>query len=431
MKILGLLSIIAMVAIGYCAYNLIVVNPADAVADVPGTRTKTSSTEGCKGPFGLDSQKISPEALEYMIDIVSNINLEKNPDGTWYVASCRLSNAVYTVRFAPPYPQQNDLKEGDFIGYTASPQSVRGSNITYGSGKIFENISTQSAKCKIDDLPQLSTPYAQERMSWLMSFEKLEHPVTGVVMALNIGRNPDPEPDNPSDYLIYEAVMKCADGNLYLVGFGGAINPTDCPSHGAFGEGDVITVTQTFPVDDDPIFSAAWNDLDVARTDTSPAATDDTKGNPKTSLMSYPVENFVGDMSYPVVSVIDGNTVVIDDNGRMIECRLIGVRVSRVTYGIGPDIIDFADGARKFTKNLLLGETVYMRSDRNVKDSSGKQMVYLYRAPDGLFVNLEIIRQGYGHVPLTRFKFDKLFLHYEAKALEGRKGAYEKVNRTQ
>ena len=147
--------------------------------------------------------------------------------------------------------------------------------------------------------------------------------------------------------------------------------------------------------------------------------------------MSYPVENFVDDMSYPVVSVIDGNTVVIDANGRMIECRLIGVKVSRVTYDIGQDIIDFANGAHKFTQNLLLGETVYLRSDPNVKDSFGKQMVYLYRAPDGLFVNLEIIRQGYGHVPLTRFKFDKLFLHYEAKAFKERKGVYEKLNRTQ
>ena len=64
-----------------------------------------------------------------------------------------------------------------------------------------------------------------------------------------------------------------------------------------------------------------------------------------------------------------------------------------------------------------------MRSDRNVKDSFGKQMVYLYRAPDGLFVNLEIVRRG---MDTTGFKFDKLFLHYEAN--EGRKGAYEKVN---
>ena len=196
MKVLGLLTVIAIVVMGYCVYNPMVVDSADFTNAQKGK----SSSSDCKGPFGIDSQKISSEALEYMIGIVSNINLEKNPDGSWYIASCRLSNEVYTVRFAPPYPQQNDLREGDFIGYTASPQSVRGSNITYGSGKIFENISAQSAKCKIDDLPHSSTPYAHEYMSWMMSFEKLNRPVTGVVMALNIGRNPDPEPDNPSDY---------------------------------------------------------------------------------------------------------------------------------------------------------------------------------------------------------------------------------------
>ena len=427
MRVLGLLSIIMMVAIGYCAYNLIVINPAEVSAEV----VKQSSGD-CKGPFGYDSQKISPEALKYEIGVVSKIDLEKNPDGSWYVASCYLSNQLYTVRFDPPYPQQNDLKNGDFIGYTASPQSVRGSIITYGSGKIFENISRQSPKCKIDAVPQLSTPYAEHYHSSIMKFEKLEHPVTGVVMALKIVRNRDPEPDNPSDYLIYEVVMKCADGNLYLAGFGAAI---DCPSHGTFVEGDIITVTQAIPVDDEdprrPIFSADWNDLAVSSTDTRPAATDVTKRNPDTPLMSYPVENFEDDMSYPVVSVIDGNTVVIDNNGRNIECRLIGVRISRVGYGAGQDIVDFADEAHKFTKNLLLGETVYLRSDPNMKDSSGKQMVYLYRAPDGLFVNLEIIRQGYGHASLTKFKFNELFRHYETKAFEERKGAYEQLKRTQ
>ena len=254
MKNSGLLIVIAIVVIGYCMYNSLVVNPAEVGAEV----VKQSSGD-CKGPFGFDSQKISPETLDYQIGIVSDIDLEKNPDGTWYVASCIISNTSAgvggTVLFAKPYPQQNDLKVGDFIGYTATldRNRIRGPIFTYVSGKIFENISKQSAKCKIDDLPHLSKPYTQELTTCIHSARQ----VTGVVMALKIVRNPDPEPDHPSDYLISRAVMKCEDGNLYIVLFGTDI---DSPDHGAFVEGDVITVIQTIPMDDDDdlIFLANW-----------------------------------------------------------------------------------------------------------------------------------------------------------------------------
>ena len=51
--------------------------------------------------------------------------------------------------------------------------------------------------------------------------------------------------------------------------------------------------------------------------------------------------------------------------------------------------------------------------------------MYLYLALDGLFVNLEIVRQGYGRA-YTRFSFkhSALFKHYAAKASEAGKGLY-------
>ena len=78
-----------------------------------------SSRESCKGPYGIDSQKILSDRSgnpEYMIGIVSDINLEKNNDGTWYVHRCRLASSPFTLplTFASPYPQQYDLKERRF-----------------------------------------------------------------------------------------------------------------------------------------------------------------------------------------------------------------------------------------------------------------------------------------------------------------------------
>ena len=79
--------------------------------------------------------------------------------------------------------------------------------------------------------------------------------VTGVIMAVEVENNRNREPHNPSDYLIQKAVMKCADGNLYLADFDhqilvqSRVKGLPPPSHEAFGEGDVVTVVQTGPMD--------------------------------------------------------------------------------------------------------------------------------------------------------------------------------------
>ena len=64
-----------------------------------------------------------------------------------------------------------------------------------------------------------------------------------------------------------------------------------------------------------------------------------------------------------------------------------------------------------------------MRGDE--RDRHGRLLAYLYRAPDGLFVNLEIVRQGYGRTE-TRFPFQhmELFQHYERQAQEAEKGLW-------
>ena len=277
MKILGLISIMAMVVIGYCAYNSIVANPTDAVAEVTGT----TSSGGCEGPFGVDSQKIfnkRGDTYAYQIGIVTEIDHGKNDDGTWYVKACQLYSNDSILQFATPYPQQNELKEGDFIGFSCKLKSIQtsqGKSISYRSGKILDYISLQSVKCKIDDITQLSTPSISSR-------DELLKDVTGVVMAVETQKNRNPEPDNPDDFQIGKFVMKCADGNLYQVQlndksdywffevvykyeadqekltiFKKLIN-INLPSPDAFGEGDVVTVTQLLHTGDDQVIPAYY-----------------------------------------------------------------------------------------------------------------------------------------------------------------------------
>ena len=240
-------------------------------------------SDSCKGPFGFDSQKILNEppiinrltlscSMEYMIAIVSDVNLEKNNDGTWYVYSCNLLGYPgLTVFFTSPNPQQNDLKEGNFIGITGEFPYSQDMMITRTrpwtvTAKILDHISSQSLNCKIDDISVLSTPTGR--------IEDIGY-VTGVIMAVQIKKNRNPEPDNPDDYQIVKAAMKCADGKLYMVHFelhkgildgavgfsGDPVSNVNLPSHDAFGEGDVVTVTQTTPTRIvAPIFEAYYKE---------------------------------------------------------------------------------------------------------------------------------------------------------------------------
>lgn len=253
MKISGLLPVIVIAVMGYSVCNSIILNPADVIADVGDT--VISSKRSYRGPFGVDSQKIltdHPADPKYKIGIVSSINLEKNDDGTWYVYYCRLFDSLaYSLTFTSPYPQQYDLNVGDFIGFSANIIKDN-ADFFYRNGRMLENISSQTAQCKIDNISGLSTPsygvplFAREK-DWVI--------VTGVIMAVEIERNADPEPDNPDDFQIHAAVMKCADGKLYVVDFERPISELlniklpNLPSHDAFGEGDVVTVIQTSSVE--------------------------------------------------------------------------------------------------------------------------------------------------------------------------------------
>ena len=84
----------------------------------------------------------------------------------------------------------------------------------------------------------------------------------------------------------------------------------------------------------------------------------------------------------------------------------------------------------RFLGNLLGGEYVHLKYDPSLaeKDEEGTVLAYLYRAPDGLFVNLEAIRQGFALAPRDyEFKHSKTFNYYEEKAQADLKGFWGRM----
>ena len=101
-----------------------------------------------------------------------------------------------------------------------------------------------------------------------------------------------------------------------------------------------------------------------------------------------------------VVDVVDGDTVVIDFGGREEAVRLIGIDTPE-TKRPDTDIQCYGPEATAFTESLLpVGTPVRIERDTVNRDDFGRLLGYVYRADDGIFVNYELVRQGFAQ-PLS------------------------------
>ncbi len=123
-----------------------------------------------------------------------------------------------------------------------------------------------------------------------------------------------------------------------------------------------------------------------------------------------------------VVRVIDGDTLVLDGGERV---RLIGVDTPETVHPNKP-VERFGREASAFTKRQAEGKKVHLEYDSGTgrKDRYGRTLAYIY-LPGNTLLNLEIIRQGYGHA-YTRFPFSKMeeFRAAEREAREEGRGLW-------
>src|SRR5581483_478019 len=93
--------------------------------------------------------------------------------------------------------------------------------------------------------------------------------------------------------------------------------------------------------------------------------------------------------------VIDGDTVALTDGTHV---RLIGINTPETKYS--PNGAEcFGAKASRFAKHLLPdGTDVRLVLDAEHHDRYGRLLAYVYRARDDLFVNAELVREGYAYV---------------------------------
>jgi len=136
-----------------------------------------------------------------------------------------------------------------------------------------------------------------------------------------------------------------------------------------------------------------------------------------------PVNDFSAGETCDVVEVVDGETVVLKIEGKLVKVRLIGVELAPLAPP--PNRPGYGDEAFGFLTNLLKGEKVYVRRLGETPDGRGRRAAFLYRAPDGLLVNLEMVRQGYAQLSLEKlFGLRELFWNYAGRARAAQKGLW-------
>ncbi|NND74785.1 MAG: hypothetical protein HKN44_07220 [Ilumatobacter sp.] len=93
--------------------------------------------------------------------------------------------------------------------------------------------------------------------------------------------------------------------------------------------------------------------------------------------------------------VIDGDTIDVVIDGREERVRLIGIDTPETKRPDAP-IECYGPEATAFMQELLpVGTPVRIERDIVNRDDYGRLLGYVYRAADGIFVNYEMMRQGY------------------------------------
>ncbi len=143
-------------------------------------------------------------------------------------------------------------------------------------------------------------------------------------------------------------------------------------------------------------------------------------------LAVVPAREFTQAPAYQVISVGNDYLLTLSIEGKPTPVRLLGMEpLLLASAEAQPGAVPTE--ALIFVRNLLVGELVYLEYDPQLatSDADAVRVAYVHRAPDGLLVNLEIIRQGYGlTAEAYSFQYQEAFAAYQTRAQQIGKGIW-------
>src|SRR4051812_3461469 len=86
---------------------------------------------------------------------------------------------------------------------------------------------------------------------------------------------------------------------------------------------------------------------------------------------TIPTKDFKSAPAFKVLRTIDGDTIEVEQDGKAVKVRLIGVDTPETVHPSKP-VEAFGKEASKFTANLLKGESVYLEFNKDKTDKYGR-----------------------------------------------------------
>ena len=130
---------------------------------------------------------------------------------------------------------------------------------------------------------------------------------------------------------------------------------------------------------------------------------------------------------YEVLKVVDGDTVILNDESKSY-LRYIGINTPEILTYDSPGE-PFSSQAKELNENLLSGKKIKLEFDKERYDQYGRMLAYVFA--DGIFVNEQIVRNGLAtslHIK-PNVKYLERILKAEEEAKKYRRGIWsDKAN---
>ncbi len=101
------------------------------------------------------------------------------------------------------------------------------------------------------------------------------------------------------------------------------------------------------------------------------------------------------DANATVVDAVDGDTVLVRIGGDELLVRLLGIDAPETKHPDKPVECYGPEASARTAALLPVGTPVRLERDLEARDRYDRLLAYVFRASDGLFVNLALAREGY------------------------------------
>ena len=149
------------------------------------------------------------------------------------------------------------------------------------------------------------------------------------------------------------------------------------------------------------------------------------------TLMTPPAQAFVKSDQI-IERVVDGDTLLTRSGTRL---RMIGMNtpetVSSAQRKDGAPPECFGPEASRYTKQLLpSGAAVRLETDVEPTDQYGRSLAYVFRSTDGMFINGQLVREGFAVQKSygRNHNYDRLLREYQKEAQQARRGLWGKCS---